>query len=250
MATNTSRRPVSDEQILYPYDGFLANRVRVIDGLLKADPYSIDALGLVGMVMCSLGRYCYPEKWTQRQFRLLLREHCPSFKERVSIPILLRKLKRDSSHARFESDCRQAYPLEQGWLVREATADPLEADFLRWAAGLGYKAPLELIDRATYSYLIYVDYRTCIHHELRVGKEHEPFRGLPTEREVYYENEGEEGALPEQYMFLCVAPDHLLLLLKEAIADLRAWALANRRNLFVNPASKIGVNGSTVSASN
>ena len=217
----------------------------MIEGLLKADPYSIDALGLMGIVMCSLGKYCYPGKGTQRQFRLLLREHCPSFKERVSIPILLRKLKREGGHARFESNCRRAYPLEHNWLVREATADPLEADFLRWTAGLGYRTPSELIDRATYSYLIYVDYRTCIHHELRVGKEHEPFRGLPTEHEIYYENQSKDGDPPEEYMHLCVAPDHLLLLLKEAIANLRAWALANRRNLFANPASKIGVSGST-----
>lgn len=247
MTAHHSRRPISDEKILDPFDRFLANRVRVIEGLLKADPYSIDALGLVGMVMCSLGSYCYPGRGTKWQFRLLLTNHCASFNERISIPTLIRKTKKVGGYARFEYDCRAAYPLEQNWKIREVTADPSEADFLRWTGDLGYAVPADLIDWSTHSYLIYSDYRTCIHHELRVGKDHEPFRGLPQERGVYYENQDKGGAPPEEYMFLCVAPDHLLLLLKETIANLRAWALANRRNLFANPASKIGVSGSTAS---
>ena len=232
-------------RITYPYDNFFTNRANRVEELFKENHESIDGLALVAVALGSLARFRFASEVSdkeyereQKRFRLLVTQHCPSFVNRVSIPELVRHVRKNPDHAAFEKSIMAKYPIHGFSLSRQAALeDPLVEDFNAWADEQDPPFPKEL---RVYDYAgcIHRHYRNSVIHELRVGNGRDPAHGLADEEDypVFYQNysSGKKPleADPVEYMRFGVFPSYLLKLLREAIASLREWALENDCDIF------------------
>lgn len=259
MTTTTSHRPdpwpktkeeVRRWRISDPYDRYFQNRANTVDQLFKEHEQSIDAIALSVIVLGALAEFRFaPEMPTvarrekdQYCFRRLLTEHCASFVNRVSIPELLLAMRADPQFACFEAPVKAKYPIDGFYRVRQASEDPLAADFDAWADTNCPRVPRQY----DYAGCIHRHYRNAVVHELRVarGREAAYFGDIAEDGPIYYMNgphnddpklnaaEQIMRADPVEYMRFGVYPPYLLSLLREAIVSVRDWALANDRDLF------------------
>ena len=243
-------------KIADPYDRYFQNRVDVIAELFAADPESIDGIALAAVCLGALAEFRFASEVQKSSrgdldkdqicFRRLLTEHCPIFVNRISIQEMRRAIRRDSQFARYDEPIRRQYPINAGFIARTSQEDPLATEFNAWADAQQPPIPAEL-RRYDYAGCIHRHYRNAVIHELRVAKGREASSSLaldPEDYPVFYANQSghrQAGvnaiteileADPVEYMRFGIHPPYLLSLLREAIASLREWALANDRHIF------------------
>lgn len=233
-------------RITAPYDYF-DRRAAIIDGLFAGDEYSIDAIALSALVLSSLAEWRFraeiPDghEKDQRRFRALLANHCrSSFVNRISIPEMLRQVKRDVQFSALDAPIRGRFPIAPMGARRRAEEDPIVSEFTAWASEQAPTVPEALL-HYDYAGCIFKLYRNPVIHELRVAWGREArYTGLEAteERTIFYSNHAAMSdapyhqADPVDYMRFGVYPPYLLRLLREAIDSVRAWALDNDRDLF------------------
>lgn len=251
--------PKTDEEvrrwaIMDPYDRFFGKRAEVVATLFGRDEWSIDGIALAMVSLSALAEFRYRKEVfatkrsgkDQNRFRRLLEEHCPSFENRVSIPELLRALRRNGLQS-LEARIAAEYPVN-GWFAgREPEEDPMATDFERWADSESLSVP-EQVPICDYAGCIFRDYRNSVVHELRIanGRDAGYFGDKAHRTPVYYMNcdESERGETederresflkvdPVEYMRFGVKYPYLLQLLREVILSVREWSLLNNVNLF------------------
>jgi hypothetical protein len=235
-------------RITAPYE-FFETRATLIERLLVHNPDSIDAIALAGIALGSLSEFRFRDPTdrapdpNQRRFRMLLLQHCSSFVNRMSIPEVLRMIRRDAQYRAFEAPIASHYPIARVFQMRRAEEDPLAADFRTWASSQSPPVPDALFAR-DYAGCIFRLYRNPVIHELRVANGREAhYVGIEPhdERPIFYSNhsssadstiEAVRDADPVEYMRFGVPPTYLLTLLREAISSAREWALTNDVDLF------------------
>lgn len=244
--------PTTDEgvrqwRITDPYDRFFQNRVNVITELFERDPYSIDGTALAVVALSALAERRFADETgprvgkDRRRFRMLLTEHCRSFENRMCIPEIVRLARRNHRWTQFEQPILQRFPIEGGMRMRRLDEDPTVAEFNAWADE--QSTPIENgLREHDYAGCIFRLYRNSVVHELRPANGREGFYPGPdpSERPIFYSNHagvqigGVDKRDPVEYMRFGIYPPYLLDLLREAIASLREWALANDQDLFTD----------------
>jgi hypothetical protein len=244
--------PSTDEEvrrwrITAPYD-FFETRAAVVEALFVHNPESIDGIVLAGVALGTLSEFRFRDSSDrrpdpkQRRFRMLLEQHCPSFVNRISIPEVLRLTRRDAQYRAFEAPISCRYPIARIFQMRRAEEDPLVSDFAMWRRSQSPPVPDALL-AWDYAGCIFRLYRNAVVHELRIANGREAhYVGIerPDERPIFYSNhssaessiEAVRDADPVDYMRFGIQPTYLLRLLREAIASMREWALANDTDLF------------------
>lgn len=234
-------------RITAPYDRFFQNRVNVAAELFERDPYSIDATALAVVALSALAERRFADETgprvgkDRRRFRMLLNEHCLSFDNRMCIPEIVRLARKRSDWAKFAELILHEYPIEGGMRMRRLDEDPEVADFNAWADQQSQPIPKDLREH-DYAGCIFRLYRNSVVHELRpAGGREGIYPGPdPSERPIFYSNHGgiQLGGAgerdPVEYMRFGIYPPFLLDLLREAIASVREWAVANDRDLFTD----------------
>lgn len=242
----TTEAEVRHWRIIEPYN-FFERRAAVAEEMFSRDPYSIDGIVLSTVALSSLADWRYKDEVpnghgvNQRRFRALVVEHCVSFENRVSIPEVLRLIKRKPGFVRLDAPIRRRYPIAMPMQMRLAEEDPPTVNFTAWMSDESLDVPDEIL-HLDYAGCIFALYRNSVLHELRVAKDREArYVGIedPMERPIFYANQS--GILmqtplqrmdPVDYIRFGVHPPYLLKLLREAIESVKVWAVTNDRNLF------------------
>ena len=227
-----------------PYDRYFKNRADIVEALFNRDAHSIDATALATVALGSLATYRFADvplstAADQRRFRMLMEQHCPTFVNRVSISEMLQHARTEKHLASFEEVILRRFPLERLRVARQVSEDPLARDFNHWADKQTPRIPKDL-RFYDYAACIFRLYRNSVIHELR------PARGKdvqylgpddPVQHPIFYANRGAIAGPqgdddPVVYTRFGIYPPYLLTLLQEALTSLRAWAIANDRDIF------------------
>jgi hypothetical protein len=239
-------------------------RADVVAELFERNPGSIDGIALAMVSLNALAWYRYTSnavgdqvKGTanggdQIRFRRLLTEYCTaSFKNRMSIPELVRAIRKDDELKSFEGKILAKFPVIGMSSARQPTEDPALPAFEAWAKEQGLTLPSDF-SRYDHAGCIHRHYRNSVIHELRIakGKDAGYFGEKSHSTPIYYMNymgrkylgpkkdDDDDAAIrfmnedPVEYMRFGIKPMYLLQLLREAIASLREWALKHDRHIF------------------
>lgn len=213
-------------QITYPYDHFLARRLRTIADLFAADAHSIDAVILAGTVLTALGfrRYCTRND-DQGNFDLLLREYWPGYVDRVSLPSVIGTLQR---RVFVDGDLirriQGAFPSDATYgRLRQVADDPMRTAWESWCS-----QNVDTSDRIgtahSYARILFRDFRNSVQHRLEIADGNEGF-SMGFDRPFFYTPHS-------RGMTLAFVHGELETVLRDAIAGLRGWAVATDTDIF------------------
>lgn len=250
-----------------PYERYFTRRAEIVAELFERDPASIDGIALAMVSLNALAWYRYTSKVVDDRvkgtgngkdlirFRRLLTDYCKSsFENRMSIPGLVRAIRRREELKSFEELIRTKFQIVGMSAPRQPTEDPPIPEFEAWTREQKLTLPDDF-PGCDHAGCIYRHYRNSVIHELRIAKGRDAgyFGEDAHPTPIYYMNYGgrpgiepkeddEDAATrfmnedPVDYMRFGIKPKYLLQLLREAIVSLREWALENDRDIFPDDA--------------
>ncbi|MHB8152485.1 MAG: hypothetical protein ACYDGW_05900 [Vulcanimicrobiaceae bacterium] len=225
---------------------FMERRATVIEAIIAShrrefgeqvvEP-SIDAICLGMVSLAALGKYRFEaetDKYNE-QFRRLLKNYCsPLFVDRVSIPELLDRAREFGVSANVVQAVRCRYPLPMDAQKYDPNSDPIVADFIAFSKVKKLEIKPRDLARFEHSAIIYKKYRNPIVHALQIADGDEPLNMWHARPGIFYSNKlkaNKSGTLESSRQF-GVSDDFVLLLLREAIENLRAWCISEGKYIF------------------
>lgn len=216
-------------RITYPYDFFLQNRVATVASLFAADAYSIDAIILAGTVLTALAFRRYRQRGPgadQENFERLMLEHWPAYVDRVSIPEILRHLELSAGVRRDQgllNEIRKSFVVDLPYgQIRRVAHDPSRIDWNNWLTDNGLT--FEGSGWFSYARIVFRDFRNSVQHRLDIARGREAHR-LGFDEPFFYANYN--GLV--RFGFHHPRFEDAL---RDVVASLRAWAVAESRDIF------------------
>lgn len=225
---------VNLDEITVPYDQFYNRRVEIIRDLFERDPRSIDAVVLAGTALTSLATWRYDECGArgcdQKNFERLLLEYWAGYDDRVSIPEALRWLEDQQPNRQLINAIARKYPVRLDMTLRSVVDDPTRQEWSEWIGTLA--AGFTRADAFSYARLLFRQFRNSVQHRLLIADGREAFALGRFESPFFYTNHGLAEFQSVHGIRFGFRHRYLEHVLRDVVIAMRAWAVANRRNIF------------------
>jgi hypothetical protein len=219
-------------RITEPYE-FYARRLEIVSRLFENDPTSIDAVVLAGTALTALATWRYETKGDQQNFERLLLEYWAGYEDRVSIPEMVRWLDQRPPNERSQpliDAILREFPVKFDMSIRSTRDDPTRERWNEWmrCSGNGFHEGA----RFSYARILFRDFRNSVQHRLFIADGREAFALGAFDSPFFYVNHGLGGTRSVHGIRFGFRHRQFEPLLRDVIAAVRSWAIANRQDIF------------------